>query len=409
MNEKEERRLHEKSVNEQLTRCLNCKVANDFITDYKYFFKILSKNSKHINEDDIRMIKKLSSHLNLNSTTKKQFVALKKICEHNSIKNSNNICLCYMNTIMFAINWFYEDNISSDHISAIDNKKHLIPVFTIMNDVNKNIHHYDYSRGKTAISNLKKISIKKSEDDEEEELFNELKYIFDAFINAKEEKYTYFKKGDCYIDLFNYNVGLITHSYNEEKEHNDTKNAFYDRVDKLSNKSQEIIKEYIKYAPKKFGYNLQAIMKHQNMTENDLKVLTGIEISAIQALTKADVPQRNPNDIQNLCRALLVSKEVLYNGIGKIYGNWKLLLDKDGIQTVASLIDSKNKTTTKEFVRTNIRDIISLPKDEFIKLIHSTPDLFCESDFIIENAFTNLLNKKEAYILLEVLEKLEGI
>ncbi len=408
MNEKEERRLHEKSIKEQLTRCLNCKVANDFIADYKYFFKILSKNSKDINEKDIEMIKKLSSYLNIKSTTKKQFIALRKICEHNSLKNSNNICLYYMNTIMFAINWFYEDNKSSNHTWAIDNKKHLIPVFTIMNDVNKNIQHYDYSRGKTAISNLKKISIKNSEEEEEEELFDELKYIFDAFTNEKEENYTYLKKGDCYMDLFNYNVGLMTHSYNEENEYNATLNELYNRIDKLSNKSQEIIKEYIKYAPKKFGYNLQAVMKHQNMTENDLKVLTGIEISAIQALTKADVPQRNQKDIENLCRALLVSKEVLYNGIGKIYGNWKLLLDNDGIQTIASLIDGRNKTSTKEFVRTNIRDIISLPEAEFIKLIHSTPDLFCESSFNIENAFTNLLNKKEAYTLLEVLEKVES-
>lgn len=182
------------------------------------------------------------------------------------------------------------------------------------------------------------------------------------------------------------------------------------RVNDLNMEHKEIIREYIKNAPKKFGNNLKLIMERQGMTEQDIAMLIGVTPSVIQSLEKCEATERSKEDIIRLCRALLVSEDVLYNGAGKIYGNWKMLLDKEGIKALQEAdkdMNARDKKVSamemKNFARGKIKELIERDDSEFYQMIKDSPELFCEEDINIypdeKDGFKNLLHKEEVYVV----------
>ena len=98
------------------------------------------------------------------------------------------------------------------------------------------------------------------------------------------------------------------------------------RVERLKADSKEIMVEDLKNANKKFGINLKVLMQQKNMKEQFLSQITEIPISSIQHLQKEETTAPTKEVLFKLSRALLVSEDVLCKGIGKEYGDWKVLI-----------------------------------------------------------------------------------
>lgn len=111
-----------------------------------------------------------------------------------------------------------------------------------------------------------------------------------------------------------------------------------------------------------------------------------------------------------------MSEDVLCLGHGKSYGNWMSVLSKEGLNGLQKAIekdgefqeiDSSKRNKIKEFARNEIIQIIN---DDYEEVIKNNPGFFEEEDFEVyeskEELFINIIDKEYAYILLEVLERL---
>lgn len=201
---------------------------------------------------------------------------------------------------------------------------------------------------------------------------------------------------------------------------------FAERMERLKPMAKEIMVEYLKNANKKFGVNLRLIMEQKDIKEQFLSQITGMKISSIQHLQKNETVAPSKDIVNKLSRALLVSEDVLYKGIGKEYGNWKALTDEESLQSIQEQ-EGLQRRETINMVYAGIREINSFDEplfletlkkiftDEFPKDIEIA-EMICDGgEEIMENTIKErawnafryecLAYQKDANTLLEILEK----
>lgn len=400
----------------QIKKCLNCKIGTEVISDYGYIYDLKQKENltgKFSPEDDeSEIINNLSNSLNLNGTIKEKYKLLKKLSENSCFSNDEpNICLENLQHIISSIYDIYD----TEETDLTSKSSLFYYILEIMNEINKS-NKQESKKGERAFKY--KNSKKKLEDEDtyKKIICDGLHDIMEKYSPSHKQTYEINHQGECFGKLFSEDVQKHYLGVKAKDKANFDKKEVFQRINNLCDKAQKIILCFIRNAPKRFGYNLQMVMDTQHMTEQDISVLTGIGVSAIQSWEIADTPQKNPKNITLLCRALLVSEDVLFKGQGKIYGNWKELFEGDTFKEIQNAIsDSKKKKSgkneAKTFIRNNIKKCINLGNEEFQYLISSTPDLFCEKDFSIfaneEACYEYLIHKEEVHILLEILEETE--
>lgn len=404
---------------EQLKKCLQCETCVSVVANYSNIANIIikeeelkeSESNKEIvfndftDEDDCEMIEYISKQLEIEGTAEEKYSALKQLSAKGSFEGTD-FCLGNLKQIISAIYPFYTK--SEIEMQMFSNKKRYI--LSIMNASNKKyVKGYDIDRGNNAIAKFRK-------DHDEENLHEELQYIFDKFIYPHKQTNRNYERFEC-PEAREYFNAIICEEAERYSKNIEIK-KFFERIEKLNNSSQKIILEYIHNAPKELGKCLAPIMKKQKMSENDLKHLTEFGISSLQGFKKNKASRIEPKDFSRLCRALLVSEDVLQKGKGKIYGNWMNLLDKEGIEAIQKtarenkmfLREVSGINKSKKFVREKIKDIIEMEDNEYKELIQNNPALFEAEDYSLGDfeLYDALLNKDEAYVLLDVLEKLES-
>lgn len=186
----------------------------------------------------------------------------------------------------------------------------------------------------------------------------------------------------------------------------------------LDDHSKQILQEFILLVPKSFGSNLLRLMNIQGITENDLAKLLGVEVNAIQSLCKCKEPNRTPDEIKKLARALLVSEDMLYCGKGEIYGNWKDLLNLCSDSSTYEILEVDRKSDAKERIRNIIRDIIFQDETTYMDMLKHNffhkrqcclymKNCEDENSYDYNAMYQAALNQKEIDLLISVLKRFQ--
>lgn len=347
-------------------------------------------------ETDIGMIEELAEALVIGGTVEEKFDQLKKLSSNTSFENATDMCLVHLQQIIYALRNIYGGKTEED---IIERHPNLRSILTNMNDLNK--HSISSYNTKEAQESLKLFGQREKRENCVKEIAEGINKIFNKYCSLLECSYKINSKSECYL-------AQVAYCDAENKAEREYK-LYSKRVERLCSESKQIIQEYIKYAPKKFGQNLKYVMNKQNMSEQDIAMIMNVKVSDIQSLKECEIPKRKKEDIVLLCKALLISEDVLYKGIGKLYGNWKVLLGKEGVKSVQKLEKTKSINSTKEFIRKEINELINMPDSKFQEMIKDNPVLFHEEQFNLteKECFMNLLHRDEAYTVLEILEKRE--
>ncbi len=370
-------------------------------------------------EEEKEIINELSDLLEINGSIAYKYEALKKLQKPTKLEEYSNLCIKNISKILSVL---YNDFPTDDTSLELNAKKdHFVDVIKIMDGINRRtIENYNSKDTKLLINYLTEASNTHKQNG----LISIFNVIFDnysmkATINGNNSQ------ASCFMTLFeNYlkKSNEINTLESQEIKQQELMYDFFKRVNNLSKPYQKIIIEYIKYAPKKFGYMLQKIMSLQNMTEQDIINLPcnsqnndqntkWKNVSTIQSWKTSDNPRIDNNDLSTLCKVLLVSENVLYHGVGKIYGNWMNLIN-----------DNSLDKASKERVKHKISQIIGMNNIDFNNFLSDNANIFYQEQFptfdywkswiykdlIYIDIWNSILNKKEAYTLLEVLEKVEG-
>jgi len=390
----------------QIEKCLACKIGHDVINGYGEIYRDLFEPEQIKKKSDKETVENLIRMLKIQGDYKEKYARLKTLSKYDKTNNEAACELtCFIRLqpiITFLTPFFY----CTDEIP--NGKPYAKIIFSKMNELN-NQHNdsYDINKGKEVIDKLyNKEYIKGHRKD----IRQGLEDIYYTYIDIKTIK----EKVNCNGEYFLNFIEVISQEYRRNQEINREFDHFCDRIKNLNNQFQAIIWEYINFAPKRFGDILDIVMKQQNMNETDVFHLTGIKPNAVQELQKNIEPTKREHDIFLIARALLVSENVLYCGIGQRYGNWNTLFRDEEIRNIQDNAELKcsNKTEAKKWLRKNIREIMDMEQKEFEELVReNTPDFFCTEDINLfpdrKSAYEELLDKKAVYTLVNVLERLE--
>lgn len=394
-------------INDLYENLYSSAIETDIEKKYKALQKVKKDKGlmfeKIADESDRRAVEEISGLLHLEGTVFQKYQLLKKASE-NSHDGEGNACLAKLQPILCAARSIY-DKRRRTQFSA-DKKT----VLFFMHELNKeSAENYDRKMGALAI----KLFSRKVLDKDVEDLQKGIWHIFKSFIGQEVRDYKIEGNRQCGGALFLDRVAQI-HEGNKP-----TTDQFYRRVGALCSGSQKIMMDYMQNAPKKFGGSLERVMEMQGMGGTDVAAIIDKKKlpGGIMALQNTKEPTHTvlTEDIPSICRALLVSEDVLYKGAGKIYGRWMNLLDDEGQRAVKEKAEEMNiptggktKRDLTKFIRTKIRDIIEMKDEDFQKLMEDNPDLFEEREiYLYEDweCFDFLLHQKEAYVLLQALEK----
>lgn len=196
---------------------------------------------------------------------------------------------------------------------------------------------------------------------------------------------------------------------------NKEEKAFWMRVTQLEPEMQEIMKQFLKKAPKSSGKMLSLIMDAQQLTDNDVaSFLNGIDgvtrgASHIQKWRTSEEWTTVSDEIQLLSRALLVSEDVIKYGNGIRYGSWTSINQTICDQRLYEQTSEpyKKREWKKTFYET-VNYIIQQDKEKYEKIIKEELLLEAEEVNLFENRewryISYILHKEEAQNLLEILE-----
>ena len=353
-------------------------------------------------------VEKLSKLFRLEGTDVQRYQILKKVTDAD-FDGEENMCLTSLHPIIRTAESMHG---GTKALAKLDDKKEILKSMHEAN--NRSAEGYDAKKGRTALKNFKE---KKAEDLEEGDREG-IMYIFGTFLSSAEPVHKFERPGQCAGSVF---FQIVEENAEGIKAESD---AFYSRVDRLGRMPQKIMYAYMQNAPKYFGCSLNRVMLDQNMTETDVVNVigspdeTGIRASTVQALGKTAFPQRHEEGrISLISRALLVSEDVLYKGAGKRYGNWMEWLDMDGWEMekcerekIKKFFGKKGKKELEKAIGKNLGRYVHMDDDSFRKFMEENPESFHEEEYYLYEdyeCFAFLLNKPEAYALLEALENLE--
>ena len=241
-----------------------------------------------------------------------------------------------------------------------------------------------------------------------EKQFEIQKRIFEQFCSTEFNSYKIYETTDC-------SSQMLLQDFREWK--NDTNiqtlvekaHSTFERIHQLPEEKENIIYCYLVHAPKKFRYCFGKVAYNQNMKESIIEMLSGntLKKSTVQSYVNTDKPQNEQETIEKLSKILLVSPEVLQTGIGKIYGNWTEFLTEEFLQELQKFEKGKNFKKIKD-IKESIIEFLKMEYSDFEAILKQFPEFFYEEEIdIFDNdyeRFEALLNEKEFYTLLEVLE-----
>ena len=332
------------------------------------------------------------------------------------IEEKSAICLANLPSILMEIKDFYDENeVEMETKKYNSHRKH---IFSTMHEINmKYADKNKYDTGKCEKS-LKLFEKRLRQDDvEKRRKFREgLLHIFETFCdNCGRDEFDINKGRMCEAETF---LRVMRDSGLEDgvKE----RGEFNRRLALLSDRSKKIMDRYMQNAPKKFGSTLRIVMREQGIDKDELARIVNpcvegqdIRGRTIEAYMNADMPQKYTWEsvVPYLCRALLISEDVLYKGHGKSYGFWSGLLDDGGgLEEIGRLTGIKDEKGRKNIFHEGIAKFVGMGDVEFREWVRKYPDILREEDYDVysgHGCFDNLLHKEHAYILLDVLERMD--
>lgn len=251
--------------------------------------------------------------------------------------------------------------------------------------------------------------------------FCEIEYTPEIIGKMKKDRGIVLSKDECFLPTFR---SLVE----QHVEADAMFLQFQERVNALPQRKQKVMCEFLKEAPKSFGYAMTAVMHQegQELSAQDVLKLvedcrtkegTKIGISHIQSLMKCKKPEKNVELIPFICRALLVEESVLLRGYGAAHGSWSFYLSNEFVKSYNSIDGRENKLAPgREEIRKLIRNIISDEESlqDYLRKIEQNPDsdlykVHKKTEITIyetmRDQFCNLIEPESAYALLRVLEK----
>lgn len=365
-----------------------------------------------IKESEKQVVEDLASVLNIEGSLIKKYETLLKLSSEKPLDKDMTECFKNLSFIIRAIKPVYKDE-----TDVLDfETKYEVDVLCAMNERNKQLKN-SYKECDIR-EEWERLGKKEKEKTNREETKKKIKYIFEQFCTSNFPKYKVENDTNCNCQLFL----EIVKNIDESKVK--TENDFYKRINNLSETNQTIICDYLFYAPKKFGSNLQRIMLIQDMSERFISALAGIDImsngtevpkiraSTIQSLLKCNTPSIKKEYFERICKILLVSENVLKTGVGKRYGNWKDFFNEECIKEMKESDDFPNAHTdgqAKKNLKEEIQEIVEMDNAGFDEFLKKNEEYLYGEDCVLYETewecFEALLNQDEFYTLLEVLER----
>lgn len=352
--------------NEQLFQCLNCSIGYTVIYGIKDIYEIVEaekrkdKEYQTLLEESKDSIEEMSKYLELEGDFDSKLKKLKKLCHQEELNNvEDNFCLFNLQRIIYPLRQLYSTNCSDEEIVERTFGKQSI--LRCMSEVNKlNIPKYDSDIDKKVLSYFSKS---KFTDEYMEYVAKGIRKIWESYRFRAKPKIN--NKSQCFQQL----LIFLKEKDQVKRSHSIEGEEYFEHAEKLKPDYQIIIQNYLAHAPKYIGSNLVRIMQRQNMSEQDIARLTGLRANNIQSLMKSQTTKLRESEIDLICRALLVSKSLLFTGTGDRFGNWKDLFDLKELFDLKGeelMKDEKwikenykNKTQFITELRTKIHEIIN--------------------------------------------------
>ena len=422
---------------EQMNQCLNCRIGYTTIYNFKDLYEIVrakqaiesyrQKITKTKLEKDLQELKtkleeseekykdlvfeftesidELAESLEIEGDIEKKLEILGLLCSNEVSDETDNFCVFNLHEIIYPLRHLYMENAKNEDITERPSGK--IAILRCMNEINKTCHS-KYNSADTSEA-LKLFLKKESTDASTGAVANGIRKIWNFYL-LNPPTYKIHNKSECFQQLFD----TLRKKDSEHISNTSKANNYFDRKKKLNSEYQIIIDNYIATAPKHMGNNLTRIMQLQNMSEQDIAKLTDLKANKIQSMMRSKTTELNETELTLICRALLISKSLLFTGTGEVYGNWKDILElkNENIENVNEMFNQsfKTKTEVTNYLRKNIHELIDVSEDTFNKTITENPQLFnIETLHLYDNEteeYEHLLHPEEAETLLAVCEKL---
>lgn len=399
-------------LKERIKRCLYCPICHKTLRLFFSTNNIWYRPSKDISlsEGDSKVIKRLGNLLQINGSIEEQWKTLYNLTLHPKAKvkderekedsrEGETDCLNTLNRILFELRPLYPVSNRSD-LSQLG--------YNIMNEISNIISSAGTENGldvKGLRGQFKYYCQLNTKD------MPKLQYRYCSQTYQNVLKDTDIKKlRDCQAAYF-LDVSKQLPSGKDETE-------FINAMFSVGSETPfwEICENYLRYAPKHFGRNLELVMERQGMSVNDISsIMEEKSPNGITALCECKTPKRDKEYIHRLAKCLLVSDEVLISGTGKSYGAWKNVLSEEGLNAIKEHEENQTLRSAKKSARDKIRAWSSLSDYDFENLITDNPQFFAEQPFcaydmesdeedsIAESMRKNLLHPEEFDLLVQIL------
>lgn len=433
------------TVDNQIKRCIYCKMGRQIIGDYQQFCEDVSSGDK---EDIKESVDNISKTLGIEGTYSQKYNYIENLSNpkmartkfykdiHHNVKNKE--CVNHLNNIIASIRCLFESDEDND------NEKNFV------NTLTRQSFEILYIMKSTFCDNIESLSEFVNRNCQELESYIKVKSDNNNNSNSDESCNLYL---DCAKILDNYCVNKSSNikcKYCNNTDSKDLRNCqaemFLEFINshtvhnKLKEEYQTILKEFLIKAPKDFGKLFTLIFNKQKLTEqeianiwNKLHRFEDIEAGKIQSLKGGKTNDLSPEQIKFLSRILLVSEDVLKCGTGKIFGNFQIPLNPvrakhkptEEENNYLKRLKEEYKTDTirnlRQEVINKIASIINLDDEDFYRIINENKEFFCEEDICLftyeedgeeyydyDLMYENLLHPEDFDTLLSVLEELQA-
>lgn len=448
----------------KIERCIKCPIANEVINNYFLFYShylIPDRDDEYIESS----INQISDTLGILGTPEQkleyidiignpqmtQATVYKEI--HNLTKNKD--CVENIHNIIFPIKAFFQDKeqFLVEDFSNNFSKQCIKVLYMIQSFLYKYKHELPDDNPKAEINNMYK-ECKNAIDSKNKKKIREIyrehnNTLRDYCIRfAGQIEFEYCKPSYTqYSNLKNCQSEMFLDYLKIIKPSKISDNDLYNRINKLKEAYKTKLIEYLFKAPKNAGNILTYVIDYQDLTEqeianvwnevNDTKKDDTKEKTAdtIKKLKKAKTNKISDSELEVLAKILLVSKDVLECGNGKIYGSFGTALtplrndvyeEKQKERYILELQEkyhTKSKTKLRKEVINRIAEMIKSDDENFYQEMKKHKDIFCEEDFCVFTCededthdicydfgamYENLLKPEIFDTLLTVLEELQA-
>lgn len=433
---------------EKIKRCLTCPVGHRVIGDFFSLYPVWvgQQKERHKATDDENdyihsLASSISSTLLLHSTPSNNLDFIisfaesykkfdKNIKKSNLAHIDNSCCLYALNNILYPIKVILEEQTDYNGESIRDElSKKAIDIILIMNEVledNALFTDFDLTTEEKRWTKEYRGSLSL---EQAKEIYKKLRAILSKYCLTPEKNIKYKYCNPIYSNKtteieYKGQVYRSCQSEDFEKYINSIKS--YYSIDSdwkgLTDNNVRIIQQYLIDSPKRFGALLTRVMDYQGLTSQKIVKIWNVKknASAVDRLKKDVKHELTETELSLLLRILLVSKNVLKNGNGKIYGNWNDILetprDSEDWTMLQKAYNSDKFTELTQEVNNDISKFISQYKD-VESMAKENTNFFTENSYSVyfdedqgydyQAMYDDMLEPNSYQILLSVLKKLQ--